>query len=106
LVLLDTLNLDLAHVSTKGRRKLAARFIGPYRVLELTTPDTYRISLPPGDRLHDEFHVSYLRKYHEDPNPKRLNDVPRLITRDGFEGNQIHSIIGQRKHRGIQQYRG
>ncbi|KAE9050478.1 hypothetical protein PR001_g2344 [Phytophthora rubi] len=103
--LLDTLNLDLAHIGSKGRRKLVARFIGPYRVLERTTPDTYRISLLPGVRLHDEVHVSYLRKYHEDTNPKRLNNVPRLITRDVFEGNQIRSIVGQRKRRGIQQYK-
>jgi hypothetical protein len=104
-VLLDTLHLDLAHVGTQGRRKFASRFIGPYKILATTTPNTYRISLPPGIRLHDEFHVQYLRPYHEDPNPNRLNRVPRLITRDGVEGNQIRAIVGQRVRRGIQYYK-
>jgi hypothetical protein len=88
-VLLDTLHLDLEHVGAKGRRKFASRFIGPYKITACTTPNTYRIGLPPGVRLHDEFHVQYLRPYHEDTNPNRLNRVPRLITRDGSEGSQV-----------------
>ncbi|KAJ0394727.1 hypothetical protein ATCC90586_002200 [Pythium insidiosum] len=104
-VLLDTLNLDLAHVGTTGRRKFAARFIGPYKVTACTTRTTYRISLPPGIRLHDEFHVSYLRRYHEDTDPNRLNHVPRLITRDGTEGQQIRAIVDKRTHRGELQYK-
>ncbi|KAJ0403285.1 hypothetical protein P43SY_007589 [Pythium insidiosum] len=102
---LDTLNIDLAHVGSKGRRKFAARFIGPYRILERTTPDTYRISLPAGVRLQDEFHVSYLRAYHEDTNPRRLNNVPRLLTRDGTEGNQIRAIVGRRVRHGTTYYK-
>lgn len=104
LVLLDTLNLDAAHAATQGHRKLAARFIVPYRVLENTTPATYRISLPPDVRLHDEFYVAYLHQYHEDTNPNCLNNVSFLITRDGFEGNQIRAIIGQCTRKGIKQF--
>ncbi|KAJ0392132.1 hypothetical protein P43SY_010819 [Pythium insidiosum] len=104
-VLLDTENLDLSHIGTFGTRKFAARFIGPYKVLALTQPDTYKISLPPGLRLHDEFHVSYLRPYVEDTNPKRLNNVPRLITRDGSEGLQVHSIVGHKTVRGVRYFK-
>ncbi|OWZ11648.1 LOW QUALITY PROTEIN: polyprotein [Phytophthora megakarya] len=46
-VLLDTTHLDLSHIGADGRRKFAARFIGPYKILSSTTPDTYKISLPP-----------------------------------------------------------
>ncbi|GMF28449.1 unnamed protein product [Phytophthora fragariaefolia] len=104
-VLLDTLHLDLAHIGTAGRRKFAARFIGSYKILTSTTPNTYRTSLSPGIRLHDEFHVSYLRRYHEDSYPHRLNDVPRLITRDGTVGQQIRAIVDQRDHQGELQYK-
>ncbi|KAF4135600.1 putative retrotransposable element Tf2 protein type 1-like protein [Phytophthora infestans] len=69
-----------------GKRKLAPRYIGPYPVLKLTTPDTYQVQLPPGIKLHNEFHISYLRPYEFNANPRRLNDVPRLLTRDGHEG--------------------
>lgn len=59
-------------MGAQGRRKFAARFIGPYQVIAATTPDTYKISLPPGVRLHDEFHVSYLRRDIDDTNNSRL----------------------------------
>ncbi|ETO75112.1 hypothetical protein F444_09257 [Phytophthora nicotianae P1976] len=95
-VLLDTSNLDLHHLGTTGSRKLAPRFIGPYPVLSATKPDTYKIGMPPGHRLHDEFHVSYLRPYIFDANPRRLNDVPRLITRDGHGVLQVQAILDRR----------
>lgn len=41
-VLLDTVNLELPHLGTTGKLKLAPRFIGSYPVLALTTPDTYK----------------------------------------------------------------
>lgn len=60
-VLLTTKNLDLAHLGTDGKRKFAPRFIGPYKITQLTGPDTYELALPPGLRLHPEYHVSRLR---------------------------------------------
>ncbi|TDH66338.1 uncharacterized protein CCR75_002737 [Bremia lactucae] len=93
-VLLDTLNLDLTHIGAKGRRKCAARFIGPYKNNQRTTPDTYQISLLPGVRLHNEFHVANLQPSAKDTNDKHLNNVPRLITCDGTEGNQVRAIVG------------
>ncbi|ETO99754.1 hypothetical protein F441_22826, partial [Phytophthora nicotianae CJ01A1] len=47
-------------------------------------------------RLHDKFHVSYMRPYIFDANPRRLNDVPRLITRDGHDGLQVQAILDRR----------
>ncbi|GMF43949.1 unnamed protein product [Phytophthora fragariaefolia] len=99
-VLLDTSNLDLHHLGTTGKRKLAPRFIGPYPVVKPTTPDTYQLGLPPGLRLHDEFHVSYLRPYVFDSNPRRLNNVPQLITREGYEGLQVQAILQRRVRKG------
>ncbi|ETP27989.1 hypothetical protein F442_22726 [Phytophthora nicotianae P10297] len=81
---------------TTGKRKLAPRFIGPYPVLKSTTPDTYQLGLPPGLQLHDEFHASYLRPNTLDSNPRRLNDVPRLIRREGFDGLQVQAILQRR----------
>ncbi|GMF40192.1 unnamed protein product [Phytophthora fragariaefolia] len=92
-VLLDTTHLDLGHVGTQGRPKFATRYIGPYKVIAATTPDTFKISLPPGIRLHDEFHVSYLRRYIEDTNPNRLYVAPRLLASDGAEGLQVRAGV-------------
>ncbi|KAG2786968.1 hypothetical protein PC129_g392 [Phytophthora cactorum] len=52
--------------------------------------------MPPGLRPHDEFHVSYLRPYIFDANPRRLNDGPDLITSDGHEGLQVLVILDRR----------
>ena len=44
--------------------KLAPRYVGPFEVLEVVNPVAYRIALPPAlARMHDVFHVSYLKKY-------------------------------------------
>ncbi|XP_057834269.2 uncharacterized protein LOC131044838 [Cryptomeria japonica] len=44
--------------------KLALRFVGPFEVLEEINPVAYRIALLPTlARMHNVFHVSYLKKY-------------------------------------------
>ncbi|KAK5835759.1 hypothetical protein PVK06_011463 [Gossypium arboreum] len=48
--------------------KLSPWFIGPYRVLKRVGPVAYQLELPPElDRIHDDFHVSMLRRYRSDP---------------------------------------
>ena len=44
--------------------KLAPRYVGPFKVLEIVNPVAYKIALPPAlVRMHDVFHMSYLKKY-------------------------------------------
>ena len=44
--------------------KLAPRYVGHFDILEVVNPVAYRIALPPTlARMHDVFHVSYLKKY-------------------------------------------
>ena len=38
--------------------KLAPKFIGPFVVLAMVTPVSFRLSLPVGWKIHDVFHVS------------------------------------------------
>ncbi|KAG3149343.1 hypothetical protein PC128_g18123 [Phytophthora cactorum] len=44
-VLLNTTDLDLAHLGTDGKQKFASRFIGLYKILQSTGPDTYKLAL-------------------------------------------------------------
>ncbi|KAG6614674.1 reverse transcriptase [Phytophthora cinnamomi] len=104
-VLLDSQNLDLAHIGASGRRKLASRFLGPYTVEAVAGPSRYRLTLPPGLRLFPEFHVSLLKPYVHDDDPSRVNRVPRVIVADGSEGLLVRSITGHRRRKGAQQYR-
>ena len=44
--------------------KLAPRYVGPFEVLEVINLVAYKIALPLAlARMHDVFHVSYLKKY-------------------------------------------
>jgi hypothetical protein len=47
----------------KIRRKLAPRYIGPFKILEQRGEVAYQLELPPQlSDVHDVFHVSQLRK--------------------------------------------
>ncbi|XP_073137212.1 uncharacterized protein [Henckelia pumila] len=50
------------------KEKLAARFIGPFEILDRVGALAYKVALPPNlDEVHNVFHVSMLRKYVSNP---------------------------------------
>lgn len=46
-------------------RKLSSKYCGPFKVLEVVTPVTYRLDLPPGIKSHPVIHISHLREFKE-----------------------------------------
>jgi hypothetical protein len=48
--------------------KLAARFCGPFEILDRKGPVAYMLALPTSMNVHNVFHVSLLKKYVHDPN--------------------------------------
>ena len=49
------------------QEKLSPRFIGPFEILERVGTVAYRLALPPNmSGVHEEFHVSMLRRYTPD----------------------------------------
>jgi hypothetical protein len=45
-----------------GAEKLKPHFYGPYRVIRRVGEVAYELELPEGSRIHNTFHVSYLKK--------------------------------------------
>ena len=43
-------------------RKLASRFIGPYKVIEQINPVSFKLELPPSWHMRPVFHCSQLKK--------------------------------------------
>ena len=64
-VLLSTANLALK-VLTTGTRKLAPKWVGPFTISERVGPLGYRLNLPANMKVHDVFHVYYLKPYRTD----------------------------------------
>jgi transposase InsO family protein len=90
LVLVSTRNLSLKTPS----RKLAARSMGPFRVLEPVGSLAYLIQLPANCKIHPVFSVSLLEKYHsragEGEQPEIL-PPPEII--DGEEEWEVEEIL-------------
>jgi hypothetical protein len=42
-VMLSTQNLSLSNVKSGGARKLAYKWIGPYRIVQVISPVTYKL---------------------------------------------------------------
>lgn len=61
-------------ISQKPFSKLNQKFYGPYKILSRIGPMAYKVELPVGAQIHPVFHVSQLKRYHQDNrlHPKTL----------------------------------
>ena len=76
LVKLSTANLKLPSTMSK---KLCARFLGPYKVVRVVNPVTYKLKLPSALKIHPVFHVSLLAPWHDDvEHPQHVDRQCRL----------------------------
>ena len=46
-------------------KKLKAKFYGPFKILEQTSPVTFKLELPRAVNIHPIFHVGLLKPHHE-----------------------------------------
>ena len=106
LVMLDTKNLNTPHLGHQdAKRKIMPRWLGPFKIVALTSIDSYEIQLPLGVRLHPVFHTSLLKPFQKDSNSARIQRTKEVILPDGATGYLIDKIIGYKTIKGIEYYK-
>ena len=93
----DEVLLDTEHTPLPSRSLLSPRWMGPFRVLARTAPNTYRLDIPATWRVFPEFNVERLRPYLR--RPARLGgdaDVgppPPVPGADGVPEHEVQELL-------------
>jgi hypothetical protein len=67
-----------------GAKKLKPKFYGPYRVIRRASEVAYELELPEGSKIHNVFHVSFLKKV-VGQQVNILEELPPLDEEDQLE---------------------
>jgi hypothetical protein len=57
---------------------LSPKFFMPYAIIERIGPVAYRLQIPPKSRIHDVFHVAFLKKFEGTP-PMAAPPLPNIV---------------------------
>jgi transposase InsO family protein len=97
----DKVWLESYNLSTDApSKKLAAKRLGPYEVLELVGPASYRLSIPASWRVHSVFHGGLLSRTKEDTIPGRAPPPQPRVTMREQELWVIDHFVNSRWFRG------
>jgi hypothetical protein len=93
----DKVWLSANHLLTQLTKKLAPKRYGPFKVIDVLSPITFKLQLPTAWKVHPVFHASELLSYLETEvhGPNYTEPPPDLI--DGEEHYEVEAII---QHKG------
>ncbi|QRV99064.1 Retrotransposable element Tf2 protein [Ceratobasidium sp. AG-Ba] len=101
----DKVWLDARNIKTERPvTKLAAKKIGPYKVLKKEGTHAFKLELPHTLRIHPVFHTSLVSLKKEDPFGRDPPQPPAEVTPDGEEEYEVERILDSRKRRNQVQY--
>ena len=103
-VLLSTTNLAKKGDTTIN--KFSSRYIGPFPVLQIINPVTYKLQLPPSLKIFSTFHISLLKPYHDPAaiHPSRVPLPPAPIHFKTHEEYFVEAILAKRTRRNNLEY--
>ena len=86
--------------------KLAPRWLGPFKVLEVPNMATVRVQLPRSCKAHPVFNVAALRHFHEDVSLRGIPEEPPapVLDLDGQDRYLVEEILSERVFKGKVQY--
>ena len=61
----DKVWLDTRNIRMKYHKKIRLKREGPFKIVKVIGPVTYRLKLPPAWKIHPVFHATLLRQYQE-----------------------------------------
>jgi len=97
LVMLSSKNIRMR----KASKKLAGKFLGPFKVLKVIGQNAYTLQLPRKyGRLHHTFHVSLLEAY----SMREGRGAPEPIEIDGEEEWEVEKILDLRETKAGRQF--
>jgi hypothetical protein len=89
LIMLFIKNIKLKNSS----QKLSHKFIKSFRIVETMSKQAYRLILSSFYRIHDVFHVFYLKSYKRRENDNIISEYSSSELLDDDEVNEIEKIL-------------
>ena len=85
--------------STRPKKKLDWKFVGPGTILAQVGPQAYRVSLPELGRVHQVFHVSLLEPYKQRSTiPSQSEQIEDTLRTFGDDVYYVDKILDRRKN--------
>ena len=88
----------------KDHKKLAMKRQGPFEIIEVLGPLTYKLKLPSQWQIHDVFHAALLTPYRENDTHGPNFELPPPDLIAGEEEYEVEAIVGHRKRYGKMQF--
>ena len=93
----DKVWLDAKNLKTLYHKKMAPKREGPFEIIEVIGPVTFRLKLPQSWKVHNVFHASLLRRYKENEVYGTNFERPPAELVEGEEAYEVKNILKHRR---------